>query len=374
MANTLNLGNGNWATKEDSLLAYNSENGNFKPLPFDFTRASSATVVNKQGLIETVGSGKPRIDFKDDAKGALLLEPQRMNLVTYSEKLSNWTQDGATTLDNNIISPDGTLNASKITFNSGNERVYTFTNTTNGSFSAYFKGVQGKKVKLRDNSGTYFTEITLTENWVRYYLYKETSNTNIQIQNIDADDVNVWGAQVEEGSYATSYIPNFGNSAGATRSADSNTTQVATNSVIGQTEGTIFYDINFNNIETSSQYIGVLSDGSSTNRIQFLNNISQDWQLFITASTISSNINLTTSATGVGRYKIAIAYKSGDVVFYVNGVQKGTSTETFTFSNLLHFDLGQRYDDSLFFNNPINNSKLYNTRLSNAELQALTQE
>ena len=49
---------------------------NYKPLPFNFSRASSATVVNKDGLIETVGSGEPRIDYKDDSKGALLLEPQ----------------------------------------------------------------------------------------------------------------------------------------------------------------------------------------------------------------------------------------------------------------------------------------------------------
>ena len=54
----------------------------YKPLPFNFRRASSATVVNKDGLIETVGSGEPRIDYKDDSKGALLLEPQRSNLVT----------------------------------------------------------------------------------------------------------------------------------------------------------------------------------------------------------------------------------------------------------------------------------------------------
>ena len=34
MAETLNLGtNGDWATKENSLLGYNSENGNYKPLP-----------------------------------------------------------------------------------------------------------------------------------------------------------------------------------------------------------------------------------------------------------------------------------------------------------------------------------------------------
>ena len=50
-------------SKRTTPLAYNDENDNFKPLPFDFTRASSATRVNKDGLIETVPSGKPRIDF-----------------------------------------------------------------------------------------------------------------------------------------------------------------------------------------------------------------------------------------------------------------------------------------------------------------------
>ena len=48
MAETLKLGNGNWATKEGSTLAYNDENGNFKPLPFNFTRDSGATRVNKR--------------------------------------------------------------------------------------------------------------------------------------------------------------------------------------------------------------------------------------------------------------------------------------------------------------------------------------
>ena len=98
MAETLKLGNGEWATKDGSLLAYNNESGNYKPLPFDFTRASSATVVNKAGLIETVQSGIPRIDFLGNTNGALLLEPQRTNLITQSEAfgISYWTKSGAT--------------------------------------------------------------------------------------------------------------------------------------------------------------------------------------------------------------------------------------------------------------------------------------
>ncbi len=60
MAQTLKFGNGTWATKEGSALAYNDENGNYKPLPFDFDRASTATRVNKEGLIEVVGRDKPK--------------------------------------------------------------------------------------------------------------------------------------------------------------------------------------------------------------------------------------------------------------------------------------------------------------------------
>ena len=55
MANTFKFGNGEWAVGKETALAYNDENSNFKPLPFTFDRASTATVVNKQGLIETVG-------------------------------------------------------------------------------------------------------------------------------------------------------------------------------------------------------------------------------------------------------------------------------------------------------------------------------
>ena len=119
MSNTLKFGNGQWATKDGSVLAYNDENDNFKPLPFNFERASSATVVNKDGLIEEVGSGQPRIDYADSAEGAMLLEGQSTNLVQYSEDFSNsyWQKlSNATVSSQKVTSPDGTLNASQIVF------------------------------------------------------------------------------------------------------------------------------------------------------------------------------------------------------------------------------------------------------------------
>ena len=122
MSNTLKFGNGQWATKDGSVLAYNDENDNFKPLPFNFERASSATLVNKDGLIEQVGSGEPRIDYTDSAEGALLLEGQSTNLIDYSEDFSQsyWVNLGAgagsaaVVTSNYAISPDGTQNASRL--------------------------------------------------------------------------------------------------------------------------------------------------------------------------------------------------------------------------------------------------------------------
>lgn len=97
MANTVKFGSGNWAAKKDSILAYNDENANFKPLPFTTSRASTATRINKAGLIEKVENGIARVDYLGNTKGALLTEPQSTNLIQYSEAFgqSYWTKSGA---------------------------------------------------------------------------------------------------------------------------------------------------------------------------------------------------------------------------------------------------------------------------------------
>ena len=119
MANTLKFGDNNWAFKDGKVLAYNDEDGNFKPLPFDFTRATIGTRVNKSGLIETMQSGIPRIDYYDNTNGHLLLEPQRTNLITYSEDFgdSSWGKLRLSITQNATTSPEGIDNATKIVTN-----------------------------------------------------------------------------------------------------------------------------------------------------------------------------------------------------------------------------------------------------------------
>ena len=374
MANTLKFGNGEWYGKKDTILAYNSENNNYKPLPFDFSRASSATRVNKAGLIETVGSGEPRIDYKDDVKGALLLEPSRTNLYAYSEDFSNaaWTKSAAIVALTSNISPDGTTNS---VYNLTGTNANLYTGGTTGiehTISIYAKSNgQGKdNFKLRLGNSL-SSSITVTDEWVRYE-FTATPTTNVFGLTVDSNpnnqwDILIWGAQLEEGSYATSYIPTSGSA--VTRIADTNVSQNTPSGIIGQTEGSVFINIDVNSKVLSSSWAFSLNDGTTSNYIGLRRSGGAEFFVHI-------NVSGTTTAligTGItsGNNKISIGYKFNDIVVYVNGVNVGVDTSSgVPLTNKVQ--IGDLISNRIL-EDSVSDFKLYNTRLSNAELQALTQ-
>ena len=416
MANTLKFGNGQWATKEGSTLAYNDENGNFKPLPFTFDRASSATRVNKDGLIETVGADQPRVDYLNDSKGALKLEPSRTNLVAYSEDLSNsnWVKISSTEIiSNNTISPDGTLNADKVNASTNYNSLLGFQDgfsvSSGFDYSISFFAKKGNLRYLQlfhgggqvvGNARTNFDlengVVTVSDSghdasikdygngWFRCIVSLEAVLTTLQLYFNAVKDPNasrsaasswsandnlfIWGIQLEQASYATSYIPTQGSA--VTRVAD-NAYQQGVTQVIGQSEGTMFIEFIPKDSSTlqilyqaksSSGVVGQIDIRLQSGLIRALANDGGGSQFFINGGSY---------AVGT-KYKVAIRYKLNDSKLYINGTDSGSDTScSFTGSSLDQVS----FADSLSSFLPsvdIIDSRLYNTALSDSELQALT--
>jgi len=404
MANTLKFGNGEWYGKKDTILAYNDENSNFKPLPFSFDRASSATVINKDGLIETVGSGEPRIDYKDDSKGALLLEPSRSNILPYSEDFINaaWAKQNVTINSNQIIAPDGTLTADKIIDNSTNSAHRITDGNTTSSSGSFTYSIFLKKGTLTTaqiqvfNSGTAssanvdLVNGTITSDgagvdhkienygndWFKCSISGTLSNTATTVYLYlkqkpsyigNEDYLYAWGAQLEQGSYATSYIPTQGSA--VTRVAES-CSQTPPDGVIGQTEGTMYAEVKINGLKNSNT-ITTLHNGSFSEYLVIAGNSSGNINAYIFAGGVQQAGILSGIYAVDSIIKCAMAYKENDVAFYINGVLIGTDSSA-TMASTSVFDVGSISFGDYPLNGSVKQAKLYNTRLSNNELQALT--
>jgi hypothetical protein len=175
-----------------------------------------------------------------------------------------------------------------------------------------------------------------------------------------------YGAQVEAGAYATSYIPTLGTS--VTRVGDA-ASKTGISSLIGQTEGTIYAEFT---VGGGSDRVMAAIGGD--NRFAILASPTEIGALIVTFAG-GVVYNATASFTHGAITKVAFAYKSGQSVLYVNGSAVLTTTATFAFNSAIS-DLylsqrefapgtgqtGQRHSQDLVFK----------TRLTNAQLAELT--
>tara|TARA_R110002073_G_scaffold275180_1_gene438715 strand:- start:613 stop:1839 length:1227 start_codon:yes stop_codon:yes gene_type:complete len=406
MSATLNLGtDGEWATRENSLLSYNDENGNYKPLPFDFTRASSATVVNKAGLIETVGTGTPRIDFSDDVNGALLLEPQRTNLVTYSNDFSNvaWVKNAVSITINNITSPDGIQNADLFTADGTNVQHYVLQSQSSSAktMSIFAKAGTQQFIQIL-TSGTASpvanydlingttnlvgsSSTTSIENygngWYRciltttdaaagsfYVCFSQSLATGRFPSFVSSKTLYLWGGQSEANtSYPTSYIPTQGST--VTRNLET-CTGAGNDQVINSTEGVLYAEIAAE-IITSFKNLSI-NDSTSSNRINLYIYNSSLTVNFDVGGVNQASISYTIPDVTTFN-KIAFSYKLNEFKLFVNGVQRGSTDTSGTVPAVGTFNKLSFNDGSLskFYGNT-KDIRVYNTALTDAELQALT--
>jgi hypothetical protein len=332
----------------------------------------------------------PRLTYQNGGGGcpSLLLEKQSTNIIPYSETFENWTTGFSALTPNAVtanygISPDGTQNADRIqlTVNASNvaSQIYQFPSSSATTYTAsvWLKSLSGTPtisiVDAYNITGGYQL-VTLTTEWVRYtktfaagaggilpqfLLYHGTTSSSA--------DFLAWGFQVEQSSYPTSYIPTT--SASATRVADA-CSKTGISSLIGQTEGVIFVEINRTQKSENYQPVISLQGASSAQLIELY---------FGSANTLILGIYNSgaqyQSASGVisnGTHKIAIAYKQNDFAYYIDGVQISTDNSG-TVPALSQFALGTfTYTTGYELSDGIKQAVLFKTRLTNAELASLT--
>jgi hypothetical protein len=353
---------------------------------------------------------------------ALLVEPSAQNLLLQSEAFNTtWSAlNGATVTPNTIASPDNNVTADTInlstTADSNVRQVITSSNLTAYTISCFFKNIAlvagetfrfrvnnanaspndfiaGAIVDLAAGTATYFqtgtagTGISGTgsasiENygngWFRVRATFTTgtaggsATTLVQIIQPSASAARsfyAWGAQVEVGPVATSYIPTT--AAAVTRNADVVTLSGAVSGCIGQTEGTIYAEVDIRNMAKET-YLIRIDEGATSNVLSLRTLTSNVVRTAITAPTFSGTLNISSATFTAGILKIAFAYKSGEIALCVNGANL-TANGTFTFgASLNRITLGSNVSASSEFNDRIRSAALYTTRLTNAELQSLT--
>ena len=401
MAQTYKFGNGTWARKKGSTLAYNDEDNNFKPLPFSFERNSIGTRVNKEGLIEVVGNDIPRIDYTDSTEGALLLENSSTNLITYSEDFSHSSWDLLeASIENNstLVTPQGVNGVQELRENSDNDDHLiksdsTFT-SSDCSFSVFakYKG-NDRNIKLSLGTGKYASFnlqdgyvfdvqsattaeiIKLSNGWYRCVINGNISSSKLNIillndtnevyQGDGTSGIYVWGAMFESNSVASSYIPTNGST--VQRAAE--TCNGSGNSeVFNSSEGVLYAEISA--LAAAPTRVITIGDGTNDNRIQFYYNSSNVLNVNV--------INVFSQVTGFSYNgdsntpnKVALKYKVNDFSFWVNGFKIAVDTNGITpvGLNRLNFDNGVGGSD---FYGKTKEIGYYDTALTDEELEYMT--
>ena len=331
--------------------------------------------IDNISIKEVTRDNVPRIDYSGGGCPHILAEPERTNLVTYSEDFSQWTANGVSLDYNQGTSPDGLSNATRLHTSTDGNLYLSLANTSfENTISFYVKSNNQSKDNFQLRLGGTTIDYTATSDWVRYTYATTPNSTVAAIRNVASEDLDVliWGAQLEEGSYATSYIPTDGST--VTRVQDT-FSRDGIASLINSEEGCIFGEGSF--LESTAvgyDYFISISDGSLANRLEIRR---QDSELRFLWRVGGSYVgNIITSGLDVGsNFKFAVNYSSTNIKFYVNGNLIATISSPTLYSsgtlNRLGLDEGDGSVGHNFFGK-VKQLQVFKKALTDSELIALT--
>lgn len=401
-----------------------------------FTRDSIGTYIDELGIVKYASNNTPRFEH-DPVTGeslGLLIEESRTNQMIYSSDITGDTAQNGTITGDATTAPDGTTTADKYAANSTNgihrvDMPFTsgqITNSTVYTFSVFVKANGYDKLHIRYagynaddhglgydlSDGTTFagkfdgtsslgavtssSMIAYPNDWYRcsftfttaadatsgvaqtlYYISNSESTTNFAGDG--SSGMYFWGAQMEVGSFPTSYIPTSGST--VSRAADL-VKIIGTNftDFYNQNEGTFFIDSAVARGSAYQGYVGSTTNstangGSSYNFNSLMSDAdNSDILLNIWDGTGSAQA-LIPIAHPTGNMKAAGAFKDNDFAISMNGSAVSTDTSGTIDTNQDQLWIGRRpYANAGWLNNSIKRVVYYNKRLPNAQLQGLTQQ
>lgn len=367
--------------------------------------------------VQEIETDTPRIDFTNDTKGHLLLEPISTNQIIHSNGFNNspWQQTAVNVTANAGVSPDGNNNAYLIEAqnNTSQHRVRRtgsppttvsasiFAKKGTTDYAYFFCGGGSRAIQaifdlsdgsVTDSVGfnatlTSASSVSLGNGWYRLQLsgsfvtaptnrigiipyYQSTINGNPDTGWLGSgESIYIYGAMEENNSYPTSYIPTT--DATSTRNAD-----VCNNSGSAQDfnseEGVLYAEIAALAENVGSKQF-TISDGTNNNSIKFSFQPTANRIQLNVKSNGTTTVNLTKdmSPAVTNFFKMAFKFKQDDCALWVNGTEVGTDTSAAMplALNTLRFDRGDGANDFL---GKVRNLQVFTEALTDAELQELT--
>ena len=393
-----------------------------------FTRSSTATYYDQLGVLSTAAIDAPRFDYNPTtlAPLGLLIEEQQTNLLTYSEQFNAaaWTKSRVTITADAIVSPDGTMDADKMTDDTGtgshtvrNATSVTITSGTTLTASVFAKAAEGAYVivGIGDGGGSNISRATFNlstkeitnlttpaanvsapipvitsvgNGWYRctvtatvtgvtaaqQWIFKgANSNGSATYTGDGTSGIYIYGAQLEAGAFATSYIPTVASQ--VTRAADA-AVMTGTNfsSWYNATEGTLLVEFAWEGLRSvAGQRIMILDDGTNTTYWGLLATGGNGMQnpVVISGTTEATNSTPSTVYTASTPYKQAVALALNNSVGAINRTAGTTDTTVGVPSGLTTARFAATSTGTVS-NIWFRKIAYYPRRLTNNELQGIT--
>ena len=379
-----------------------------------YTATTTQAITNYIPKLQSAASGVARFDNNPTTGESLglLIEESRTNLLNYSSQFDNayWNKTRATITADTVVAPDGTLTGDFITTNgtAGNKNIFVLSFTTPAANSIYTASIFAKnngssglfQIELGSGAnqaigtfnlstgavGTFTVNGTVTacsgtitavgNNWYRCSIVVThgaswSGATNIAFYDLSTQTAStvtgmfLWGAQVELGAFATSYIPTVASQ--VTRAADvANITGTNFTTWFNTAQGTMYSEFMYYSA-VNAKYVISGNDGSSSTRwIESGGNTNQF------RAYDGGVLNFATFTPMVSA-KAAVATDNLTMVGCGNGGTVASTTGLFPGLAARTLSLGiGNYLNGFQLNGTIKKIAYYPIKLSNSNLQALT--